>query len=164
MAAKDSERQPVLDAAALNAFLGRAFPDRPADGASRVDMVGPGVARIILDPVAANLRPGGIVSGPTLMAMADTAAYVLILAHIGEVAMAVTSSLTYHFLAPCPAVRVVADARFIKLGRRQALVDVRLTSVASPQLLVGQSLVTYALPAAAKADSGKAVSSATNNG
>jgi acyl-coenzyme A thioesterase PaaI-like protein len=47
------------------------------------------------------LRPGGVISGPTQMALADTAAYALVLAHIGEVAMAVTTSLTIHFLRGC---------------------------------------------------------------
>lgn len=133
-----------LDAAQLNAFLARAFPGR-ADNLANVLSVAPGSARLRLTPTAEHLRPGTIVSGPTLMALSDTAAYAVILAHIGEVAMAVTSSLTYQFLRACQPVPITADATLIKLGRRLAVTDIRLWTddVARP---VGQATVTYAIP------------------
>lgn len=135
-----------MDAAALNAFLTRAFPHTQRGGVAEVERVAPGAVWTFLNPTEAHLRPGGIVSGPTLMAMTDTAAYALVLAHIGEVAMAVTSSLHYNFLRPCPQETVRAHASFIKLGRRQAVIDVRLhvDSLTGP---VGQAVVTYAIPA-----------------
>ncbi len=79
------------------------------------------------------------------MALSDTAAYAVILAHIGEVAMAVTSSLSYQFLRACQPVPIIADATLIKLGRRLAVTDIRLWTddVARP---VGQATVTYAIP------------------
>lgn len=133
-----------MDAAALNAFLRQAFPhaERP-DG---VLLAVPGHVRVQLVPDETQLRPGGIVSGPTLMGLADRAAYALVLAHIGPVAMAVTSSLTYHFLRACPFAPVHADARLLRLGRRLVVMDVRLWSddEAAP---VGQASVTYAVPA-----------------
>ncbi|KPF80100.1 thioesterase [alpha proteobacterium AAP81b] len=133
-----------LDAAGLNAFLRDAFPhaERP-DG---VVLAVPGHVRIALEPDASQLRPGGIVSGPTLMGLADRAAYALVLAHIGPVAMAVTSSLNYQFLRACSFRTVHADARLLRLGRRLVVTDVRLWSddEATP---VGQAAVTYALPA-----------------
>lgn len=133
-----------LDAAQLNAFLARAFPGK-ADNLATVLAVAPGTAQLRLTPMAEHLRPGGIVSGPTLMALSDTAAYAVILAHIGEVAMAVTSSLTYQFLRACQPVPVTADATLIKLGRRLAVTDIRLWTddAARP---VGQATVTYAIP------------------
>lgn len=91
------------------------------------------------------LRPGGTVSGPTLMALADAAAYALILAHIGPVALAVTSSLTISFLHKPEPVDVVAIAEFLKLGRRLAVVDVRLRSEGLPDP-VAHAVVTYAIP------------------
>jgi uncharacterized protein (TIGR00369 family) len=134
----------VMDAAALNSFLRGHFPGRQ-DGLATVDSVEPGHARLSLMPGAAQLRPGGIVSGPTLMTLADTAAYVMTLAHIGPVAMAVTSSLTYQFLRACPVERIHADVRLLKLGRRLSVSDVQLWT-ASPDRLVGQATVTYAIP------------------
>lgn len=137
-----------LDAAALNQFLRSLFPERGTEGMPHVDMMSPGATQLTLTPHAGHLRPGGIVSGPTLMTLSDTAAYVLILGHIGEQPMAVTSSLSQHFLRPCPFAPVIARASFIKLGRRQAIVDVRIFSSVD-DALVGQALVTYALPKSA---------------
>ena len=91
------------------------------------------------------LRPGGTVSGPTLMTLADAAAYALILAHIGPVELAVTSSLTISFLHRPEPVDVVADAEFLKLGRKLAVVDVRLRSAGSAHC-AAHAVVTYALP------------------
>jgi acyl-coenzyme A thioesterase PaaI-like protein len=59
--------------------------------------------------------------------------------------MAVTSSLTYQFLRACPVERINADVRLLKLGRRLSVSDVQLWT-ASPDRLVGQATVTYAIP------------------
>ena len=91
------------------------------------------------------LRPGGTVSGPTQMGLADGAAYALILAHIGPVALAVTSSLNIAFLRKPQPADLVADATFLKLGRKLAVVDVRLRSEGSDDP-IAQATVTYAIP------------------
>lgn len=91
------------------------------------------------------MRPGGIVSGPTQMALADRAAYAVILAHIGPVAMAVTSNLNMSFLRAVEARSVRADAVLLKLGKRLATVDVRLWQDEENKVL-GQATVTYAIP------------------
>jgi uncharacterized protein (TIGR00369 family) len=135
----------MMDVDALNAFLGQAFPESSRDSRGLVIDVAPGRVRTALTPGPANLRPGGIVSGPTQMALADTAAYALVLAHIGPVAMAVTSSLSYQFLRACPVGTLYADASLLKLGRRLVVSDVRLW-VDDETRPVGQASVTYALP------------------
>jgi uncharacterized protein (TIGR00369 family) len=96
---------------------------------------------------AAKLRPGGTISGPTLMALADGAAYCQVLAHIGPVALAVTSSLNMTFLRKPDPVDVIGEATFLKLGRKLAVVDVRVRSEGSANL-VAQAVVTYAIPSA----------------
>lgn len=64
------------------------------------------------------LRPGGTVSGPTIMTIADFALYVAILAEIGIVALAVTSNMNIHFLSkPDGSRNLVAEARLMKVGR-----------------------------------------------
>lgn len=110
-----------LDAAGINTFLRDAFPHavRP-DG---VMLAVPGHVRVALEPDASQLRPGGIVSGPTLMGLADRAAYALVLAHIGPVTMAVTSSLNYQFLRACPLRTVHPGARLFRLGRWLVVTD-----------------------------------------
>src|SRR5258708_34877224 len=48
------------------------------------------------------LRPGGTVSGPTLMALADFAMYVVLLSAICPVGLAVTTNLSINFLRQGP--------------------------------------------------------------
>ena len=79
------------------------------------------------------------------MGLADRAAYAVILAHIGPVAMAVTSNLNMSFLRGVRFETVHADAALLKLGRRLATVDVRIWQ-GEPENLAAQSTVTYALP------------------
>ena len=134
-----------MDADALNAFLRRAFPDGdPQQMASIVEVE---AARVLLKlPFASRqLRPGGVISGPTLMTLADTAAYALVLAHIGEVAMAVTTSLTIHFLRGCKPGELYAEASLLKLGRRIATADI-LMWTESRERAAAKATVAYAIP------------------
>ncbi len=135
-----------MDAERLATFFAQAFPAGPP-GANHPDMftVQPGRVRIALDPDAGSLRPGGIVSGPVQMGLADRAAYAVILAHIGPVAMAVTSNLNYSFLRAVANRRFYADAALLKLGRRLATVDVRVWQD-DERTIAGQATVTYAIP------------------
>lgn len=95
------------------------------------------------------LRPGGLISGPTLMSLADTAAYVLVMAHVGPELMAVTSSLTMNFLRGAQPGEIQADAELLSLGRRNAVCGVRIWTE-SPDRLAAHATVTYAraMPAA----------------
>jgi uncharacterized protein (TIGR00369 family) len=90
-------------------------------------------------------RPGGTVSGPTLMALADTAAWMAILSRIGPVVLAVTTSLHIDFLRKPALSDVLADATILKLGRRLGVVDVALRSAGSPEI-VAKAQVTYSIP------------------
>ncbi|HJV43767.1 PaaI family thioesterase [Caulobacter sp.] len=134
-----------MDAEALNAFLRRAFPETGAEHMPQVLEVGPG--RVLLkSPYASRqLRPGGVISGPTLMTLADTAAYALVLAHIGEVAMAVTTSLTIHFLRGCKPGDLYAEAALLKLGRRIATADILLWTEGRERP-AAKATVAYAIP------------------
>lgn len=137
--------QPVMDKAALEDFFCKAFPDIAEDQHAVIDAIEPGRVRLTLPVAALGLRPGGIVSGPTQMALADRAAYAVILAHIGPVAMAVTSNLNISFLRAVEARAVRADAVLLKLGRRLATADVRLWQDNEAAVLA-QATVTYAIP------------------
>jgi uncharacterized protein (TIGR00369 family) len=131
-----------MTVAELNHFFDEAF-DTPRG--YEVEHVEQDRLRLRQSVASLMLRPGGTVSGPTLMALADAAAYALILAHIGPVALAVTSSLTISFLHKPQPADLVADAEFLKLGRKLAVVDVRLHSEGTTHP-VAQAVVTYALP------------------
>ena len=94
-------------------------------------------------------RPGGTVSGPTMMALADNAAWLIILANIGPVLLAVTTSLHIDFLRKPELTDLMARARLIKLGSRLAVVDVELFSKGSTDL-VAKAQVTYSIPPRSK--------------
>jgi uncharacterized protein (TIGR00369 family) len=75
-----------------------------------------------------HLRPGGTVSGPVMVALADVAVYALVLGLIGPVELAVTTSLTANFLRRPRAADLTAEARLLKLGKRLAVGDVMIYS------------------------------------
>jgi len=103
-------------------------------------------ARVRLAVSVDELRPGGTVSGPAMMAVADAAAYVAILAEIGLVPLAVTTSLHINFLKRPVAKRaIVGEATLVKLGKRLAVSDVRLSSEGD-KTLVAQASITYSIP------------------
>lgn len=99
-------------------------------------------------PVAPDdVRPGGTVSGPTLMALADTALYVAIHATLGIVPHAVTSSFTINFLRrPAADKDIVAVCKLLKVGRTLAVGEVSLYSEGDAEP-VAHVVGTYALPA-----------------
>lgn len=134
-----------MDAEGLNDFLRRAFPTAEPGQMPRVVGVAPGVVELVQATSERNLRPGGVISGPTLMSMADTAAYALILAHIGEVAMAVTTSLTIHFLRPCAPGDLHAEATMLRLGRKIGTCDVLMWTQGRDRP-AAKATVAYAIP------------------
>jgi uncharacterized protein (TIGR00369 family) len=94
------------------------------------------------------LRPGGAISGPTLMALADFAMYVVLLSAIGPVGLAVTTNLNINFLRKgSPGQDVLAAARLLKLGKRLAVGEVSLLSGVSPDP-IAHVTATYSIPVA----------------
>lgn len=131
----------VLDADEIHAFVAEVFPQ--AVGFCRITAVGEGQLSVALEAGDDHLRPGGTVSGPTLMTLADTAMYYLVLSLVGREALTVTSQLNISFLRrPRPGV-TTATASLLKLGRRLAVGDVRVYSEGL-EAPVAQATVTYA--------------------
>ncbi len=92
-----------------------------------------------------HLRPGGTISGPALMTLADTAVYLLTLAHIGPIAMAVTTNLNINFLRKPEPKDVIAETKLLKLGQRLAVGEVMMYSDGEDDL-VAHATVTYSIP------------------
>jgi len=136
---------PVLDADGVNALLRRAFPGAQPANFPTVVSVEPGRVSMVASYREGLLRPGGVISGPTLMSLADNVAYALVLAHIGEQLMAVTSQLNMSFLRGAKPGDIHADAELLRLGRRLAVCDVRVWTE-SPDRPAAQANVTYAIP------------------
>ena len=138
-----------LGADELNALMKREFGGT-ATSVGPIKSVEPGRIHVVAKFDPGMLRPGNLVAGPTLMSIADTAAYNLILAHVGPELMAVTSTLTINFLRGAQPGDIHADAELLSLGRRLAVCDVRIWTE-SVDRLAAQATVTYARAAAAAA-------------
>lgn len=93
------------------------------------------------------LRPGGTISGPIMMALADAALYALVLSRIGQIELAVTTQLSINFLRkPAPG-DVLAEARALKVGRRLVVGDVLLWSAEKTlDEPVAHATGTYSVP------------------
>ncbi|WP_152987296.1 PaaI family thioesterase [Pseudomonas sp. TTU2014-080ASC] len=92
------------------------------------------------------VRPGGTLSGPTIMALADAAMYAVVLGRLGRVEMAVTSNLNINFLVKPRPVDLLAQASILRLSRRQAVCEVAVYSQGAEDELAAHVTGTYALP------------------
>lgn len=131
----------MLTAAAITRFFDETFPHNGliiehADGAS---------ARCRRRYDDSQLRPGGTISGPTMMALADTVAYVLVLSAIGLEPLSVTTNLSINFLRKPAPNDIIAEARLLKLGKALAVCDVLIRSEGSDDP-VAHAVVTYSIP------------------
>lgn len=101
----------------------------------------------ILHEVGVNeLRPGGTVSGPVMMEVADVALYVAILGEIGIVPLAVTTSLTINFLRkPAADKSIVGVCKLIKVGKSLAVGEVSVYSEGASEP-VAHVVGTYSIP------------------
>lgn len=92
------------------------------------------------------IRPGGSVSGPTMFQLADISVYIALIGMRGEAAIdAVTSSMTINFLSRPEPADLICDVTILRLGRRLAVAEARLTTTGQDDL-VGQATCTYAMP------------------
>jgi uncharacterized protein (TIGR00369 family) len=92
-----------------------------------------------------SVRPGGTISGPTMMALADFAMYVAVLAAIGPVPLAVTINLNINFLRKAAPRDLLAEARLLKLGKRLAIGEVTICSQGETEP-VAHVTSTYSIP------------------
>ncbi|RTL38978.1 MAG: PaaI family thioesterase [Burkholderiales bacterium] len=131
--------------AELAAFLQAEFPQTRCT----IEDLDEDGSVVVAHPVGhAELRPGGTVSGPVMMTLADVALYVAILAQIGIVPLAVTTNLSINFLRkPRADRRVVARCRLLKLGKTLAVGEVFIYAEGEDDP-VAHATGTYAIPRA----------------
>jgi uncharacterized protein (TIGR00369 family) len=92
-----------------------------------------------------SLRPGGTISGPTMMALADFAMYVAVLSAIGPVPLAVTINLNINFLRKPSNTDLTAEARLLKLGKRLATGEITIRAAGNEEP-VAHATSTYSIP------------------
>ncbi len=111
----------------------------------RTDAIGHGRATLRLPFRASSLRPGGVVAGPSIMALADACMYAVVLSAIGMVKLAVTTSFNINFLRGAHPVDLLAEGAMLRLGKRLAVIEVRLHSDGHPEP-VAHATGTYSIP------------------
>lgn len=137
----------VMDEAALQSFLSEAF-EQVAEDFLVEKIAEDGTLHVRLRVQERHLRPGGTVSGPSMFALADVAAYLATLSRIGPKALAVTTNCSIDFMRkPAAGIDVRAEARLLKLGRQLSVTDVMIYSEALDEP-VARATLTYALPPA----------------
>ncbi len=135
-----------MTASELEKFLRTEFPQAFSGDDIRIEEADGISCRLRQRYSEQMLRPGGTISGPTLMALADFAMYVVLLSAIGPVGLAVTTNLNINFLRKgTPRSDVLAEARILKLGKRLAVGEVGLFSAGSPEA-IAHVTSTYSIP------------------
>lgn len=125
-------------------FVAREFPQSRAE----IEAVGERSCRVRHRVDERDLRPGGTVSGPTMMALADNALYIAILGTIGIVPLAVTTNLNINFLRkPAANTDLLADCTLIKVGKVLVVGDVLIYSEGLDDP-VAHATGTYSIPPA----------------
>src|SRR5260370_36539259 len=118
----ETRGEPALMHSELERFLRNEFPQgfKPGSGLS-IEEIWHGGAQVRQAYREDFIRPGGTISGPTMMALADFAMYVAVLASVGPVPLAVTTNLSINFLRKPGAADLLAELKFMKLGIRLAV-------------------------------------------
>jgi len=143
----EKARKPgTLSAAQVQELLEREFSQMMFRGSALViEDAWHGGCRVRRAYSEQSLRPGGTISGPTMMGLTDFAMYVAILASVGAVQLAVTTNLNINFLRK-PAPRdLIAETRLIKLGKRLAVGEVEIYCDGDDEM-VAHATATYSIP------------------
>ncbi|MEX0693473.1 MAG: PaaI family thioesterase [Rhodospirillales bacterium] len=107
--------------------------------------IGDGVATLMIPYDAKMLRPGGTMSGPTMMMLADACMYAVVLSEIGIVKLAVTTNLNINFLRKPEPRNLIAKGSMLKCGKRLAVMAVDLFAEGSDDL-IAHVTGTYSIP------------------
>jgi uncharacterized protein (TIGR00369 family) len=136
----------VMTAEAIEALLKVEFPQAFYDGSGlTLERVAYGDVRIRKAYHEDHLRPGGTISGPTMMELADFAMYVAVFSAAGPQTLAVTTNLNINFLRKPAQADLIADARLMKVGKRLAVGEVTIYSDGSDEP-VAHVTSTYSIP------------------
>lgn len=124
-------------------FLAKEFPQAFSGGKThQIISLAPGRLQLFFTAGEGQLRPGGTVSGPTQLELADFAVYFLLLAHHGTKGrLCVTTNLTCSFLRKPQAGQLLCDVELLKHGKTLAVADVKIQAESGE--LVSHLELTY---------------------
>lgn len=126
----------------VNAFVDADF--RNASGRCRA--VGPGWAEVQLHADESMMRPGDIILGPTVFALADCALYYAVFTVVGIEPMALTSELSIRFMRPARGRDLLGRGELHHAGRRSVIGSVTVWTPDRPDAPVAVAQGTYVLP------------------
>lgn len=126
----------------FNAIIASELPSA-ADSDVYLRTIEPGKAEMVLPYSDHSIRPGGTIAGPFMMMLADVCMYAVVLSLLGELKLAVTTSLNINFLRKPANTDLVARGSIIKLGKRLAVIEV---SIYSDEDIVAHATGTYSIP------------------
>lgn len=137
---------PAMDAEAIAKLLHDVFPQAFYPGCGlAIERVSYADIRVRRHFQEDSIRPGGTISGPTMMELADFAMYVAVFSAIGPQPLAVTTNLNINFLRKPGQADLIADARLMKVGKRLAVGEVTIYSDGMPDP-VAHATSTYSIP------------------
>ena len=127
---------------AVNGFFAREFPSAHAGGYRCIE-TGPSVAVARWPYDATQLRPGGLISGPTQFSLADLTFWFATFTVLGLAPMAVTSELYISFLRPATGGDLYARAEILRVGKTKISGTVRVWVDGEPDRPVSHVTGSY---------------------
>jgi uncharacterized protein (TIGR00369 family) len=125
-------------------FLEREFPQSLQK--CEIESVYEKGATVIYHVDEQDLRPGGTVSGPTMMTAADYGLYIAILAEIGIIGLTVTTNMNINFLRkPSGGTDLRGECKLMKVGKSLIVGEVYLYSVDQDEP-IAHVTGTYSIP------------------
>jgi uncharacterized protein (TIGR00369 family) len=144
--ARSADKQPAMTADDIGKLLASEFPQAFFQGCGlSIERIGFGDVRVRRAYHEEHLRPGGTISGPTMMELADFAMYVAVFSAVGPQPLAVTTNLNINFLRKPAAADLIAEARLMKVGKRLAVGEVTIRSDGQDEP-VAHVTSTYSIP------------------
>ena len=132
------------DAAALQSALAELFAPWVQALGLRVECVGERSVVLRLPVTPALARQGGMLCGQAMMAAADTAMVLALIAHFGEFRPCTTVQLSTSFLKPLSGQDALIHARVLRAGKTMAFGEIDLSGAADGKSVCRAS-TTYAL-------------------
>lgn len=131
-----------MDAAQMDEYLSGLFPAGVLPWTlTRVDEQS---VTLRMEVDESSTRPGGTVAGPTVVMLADSAAYAAVMSRVGPKPLAVTSNINVSFLRRPKVQPLLAEGKVLKVGRSLAFTEVSIFNEGDPDP-VSHAVVTYSL-------------------
>ncbi len=136
----------MIDAAEFNRRMHELVPISRQFAIVATRLGRDGSAEATLPYATTFVRPGGSISGPMVMALADVVMFAGVTGKLGWTPMAMTANQNTTFLKPPLPEALIARADALRFGRRLAFFTVIIANESNPDVPVAHVSGSYALP------------------